>query len=118
MSFSHLRSQVDALCRKYAVELEAYRLRSVALEFCDDMADAVTGERNGPKLPLDDWALLFMRRMSDRGFRPRGLPALLNYLSRCLDQRVLPQCNNVLRAILPTAARRGLIPRSIDPVPF
>ena len=37
MTFSQLRSQVDALCRKYAAELEVFRLRPLVHEFCEDV---------------------------------------------------------------------------------
>ena len=47
MTFSQLRTQVDALCRKYATELEVYRLRFLALDFCDEMAVTM------PKTKLD-----------------------------------------------------------------
>ena len=118
MTFSQLRTQVDALCRKYAAELEAYRLRPLAQELCDEMAGSVTGNKPGPKLPILDWAMLLQRRMAARGFRPRNFPALHDYLARCLDRRVLPQANDILRSLLPNAAQRGLIPRSLEPVPF
>ena len=120
MTLSQIRSQVDALCRNYATELKIYRLRPLALQFSDEMADAVTGNKRGPARSLDDWALLFIRRMRERGIppRPRNLNAILSYLERCLERRVLPQVNDLLRSILSRAAGKGLIPRSTDPVPF
>ena len=42
MTFTQLKNQVDALCRKYATELEIYRATPLALELCDEMADALT----------------------------------------------------------------------------
>ena len=51
MTISELRRRVDALCRKYATELRIYRLRHLALEFCDEMAVAVQNpnpEKPGP----------------------------------------------------------------------
>ncbi len=118
MTFSQLRTQVEALCRKYATELEVYRLRPLALDFCDDMTNAVTGSKPGPHLSLLEWTQVFFKRMTARGFRPRHLMALHDYLARCLESRVLPQANDVLRSLLPKAAQRGLIPRSLQPVPF
>ena len=118
MTYNQLRTQVDALCRKFATELEAYRLRPLVQDFCDEMADAVTGDKPGPVLPLMDWVQVLFRRMTGRGFRPHNLMALCGYLERCLDGRVLPQPNDVLRTLLPKAAQRGLVPRSLEPVPF
>ena len=118
MSFARIRAEVDALKRKYATELEAYRLRAPALELCDEMTDAVTGGRSGPVQSVLDWTMDFFRRLIALGFHPRRFMALQSYLDRCLDQRTLPQVNEVLRALLPAAASKGLIPRSPEPVPF
>ena len=118
MSFSRLRTQVDTLMRKYAIELEAYRLRPLAQEFCDEMADSVTVNKDAPKLSLLEWTQVFAKRMISRGFRGQHLLDLHDYLKRCLDRRVLPQANDVLRRLLPKAEERGLIPRSRSPVSF
>ena len=118
MTLSQIRSQVDALCRKYAIELEVYRLRELAHEFCDEMTEAVTDSKPGPVLPVFDWAQILFKRMSGRGFRLKNFVTLYDYLERCLDRRILPHVNDVLRTLLPKAAERGLIPRSIEPVPF
>ncbi len=118
MTFAHLRTQVDSLCRKYAAQLEVYRLRPLALDFCDDMTNAVTGSKPGPHLSLLEWTQVLFKRMTARGFRPRHLLSLHDYLERCLEDRVLFQANDVLRSLLPKAAQRGLIPRSLQPVPF
>ena len=118
MTFSQLRTQVDSLCRKYAAQLEVYRLRPLALDFCDDMTKAVTGDKPGPHLSLLEWTQVLFKRMTARGFRPRHLLDVHSYLERCLDDRVLPQANDVLRSLLPKAAARGLVPRSHQTVPF
>ena len=61
MTLSQLRTQVDALCRKYATQLEVYRLRPLAQEFCDEMTDAVIGPEPGPKLSLLDWIQILIK---------------------------------------------------------
>ena len=48
MTLSRLRSQVDALCRKYATGLAVHRLSRVAVEFRDEMCDALTRPKSGP----------------------------------------------------------------------
>ena len=117
-TFAQLRSQVDALLRKYAKEIEVYRLGKVSAEFCDEVADAQFNPKSGPVKEPFDWAFVLFKRMAERGYRSRNLPAIQNYLKRCLHElRVVPQPREVLRALLPKAAARGLIPRTVeDPV--
>ncbi len=120
MTLSQIRSQIEALLRKYATEVEVYRLDKVTAEFCDEVADALINPKSGPVKDPFDWASVLFKRMAKRGHHARNLTALQNYLSRCLqERRVLPQAREVLRALLPKAAERGLIPRTIeDPVPI
>ncbi len=120
MTLSQIRSQIEALLRKYATEVEVYRLGQVTTEFCDEVADALTNPKSGPVKDPFDWASVLFKRMAKRGHHSRNLTALQNYLSRCLqERRVLPQAREVLRALLPNAAERGLIPRTLeDPVPI
>ena len=117
-TYAQLRSRVDALMRKYSTELKLYRLRPVAVDFCDEMAAAVTGDKRPPAKPLTDRGLLLIRRIQDRGYRPGDLGILLRYLGTCRDRRVLPQANDVLRALFPKAAGRGLIPRTLQEIPY
>ena len=120
MTFHQIRRLVEALKQKYADELEVYRLRPIAQQFCDDMANAVTGKKRGRRRSLDEWAEIFFKRVRERGLNPQqGLAHLSSYLERCLDRRVLPRASEILRELLPRAARRGLIPRPTEnPVPF
>ena len=119
MTIPQIRRLVDSLKRKYADELEVHRLQPVAQRFCDDLTNAVTGKKRGRPRSINEWADIFFRRVQERGLRLQGLVHLRSYLERCLDLRVLPQANEILRALLHRAARRGLIPRSIEqPVPF
>ena len=120
MTLSQIRRLVDSLMLKYADEVEVYRLQPVAQQFCDDMANAVTGRKRGRRRSIDEWTEIFFRRVRERGLNPQqGLAHLGSYLERCLDLRVLPQASELLRELLPRAARRGLIPRSIEkPIPF
>ena len=119
MTFSQLRRLVDSLMLKYADELEVYRLRPIAQQFCDDMTSAVTGSKRGRPRSIQEWGNIFFQRTQERGLRIMGRVHLDSYLNQCLDRRVLPQVNEVLCALLPKAVRRGLIPRSIqEPVPF
>ena len=117
-TYLQLRHHVNQLMRKYATELKVYRLRAVTTDFCDEMTAAVTGDNRPKPKPLNQWAVLLQKRVMDRGYRPGDLVRVLDYLGDCVDRRVLPQSNNLLRALLPKAAQRGLIPRTIQEVPF
>ena len=119
MTLSQIRRLIDSLMLKYADEVEVHRLQPVAERFCDDMANAVTGKKRGRRRSIDEWAEIFSKRARERGLRLQGLGHLASYLERCLDRRVLPQAAEILRELLPRAARRGLIPSATgDPVPF
>ena len=118
MTLNQLKNQVNKLMRKYAAEVAVYRARPLALEFCDEMTAAVTGDKPGPKLSLMQWALVLHNRLTERGLHMRASTGLYDYLKRCLDRRVFPQLNDTLRSLFPKAAQRGLIPRSIKPVSF
>ena len=123
MTFTQLRTQVDALCRKYATELEVYRMRLVVLDYCNEMADTMPETKVPDKSPersllLLEWAQTLLKRLIERGFRVSNFLHFHNYLKGCLESRVLLQADEILRSLLPKAAERGLIPRSGKPVPF
>ena len=69
MTISELRRRVDALCRKYATELRIYRLRRLALEFCDEMAEAVQNPKPEKPRSITDWAKLLFDRAKERNVR-------------------------------------------------
>ena len=119
MTLSQIRRLVDSLMLKYADEVEVYRLQPIAQRFCDDMTNAVTGKKRGRRRSLDEWAEIFFRRVRERGLQLQGLAHLSSYLEHCLELRILPQASELLRQLLPSAARRGLIPRAVEkPVRF
>ena len=118
MTLNQLKNEVNKLMRKYAAEVAVYRARPLALEFCDEMTAAVTSDKPGPKLSLMQWALVLHNRLTERGLHVRASTGLYDYLKRCLDRQVFPQLNDTLRSLFPKAAKRGLIPRSIQPVSF
>ena len=64
------------------------------------------------------WAKVLHNRLTERGLHVRASTSLYDYLNSCLDRRVLPQVNDTLRSLFSKAAKRGLIPRSIQPVSF
>ena len=126
MTLSQIKAQVEALCRKYAPQLEVYRLSKVAVKFCDEMHDALTNPKSGPVKDAWDWNRVLLQRMRERRFnieyrfRPRRIMAVHDYLKHCLEKlHVLPQAAEILRRLLLESAARGLIPRPIeDPIPL
>ena len=117
MTFGQIRRLINRFQHKYAAELEVYRHKQVADRFCKHMANAVTGKKRGRHRTLHEWAAIYMRRAKERDLNPQhGLENLTHYLERCLNLRVLPQTNEILREILPWADRRGLIPYPIYPL--
>ena len=118
MTISYLRRRVDALVRKYADRLAVYRLRPLALEFCDEMSEAVQSPKTEKPRSISDWAKLLFDRAKERRISVRTFVHLADYLEKCLEKRQLPQVNDVLRSLLPREAAKGLIPRSVRTVPF
>ena len=126
MTLSQIKSQVEALCRKYATELAAYRINKTAVGFCDEVYDALTNPKSGPVKDALDWNRLLLKRIKERRFsieylfRPRDITAVRDYLEHCLEKlHVLPQAGEIVRKLLPWAAAQGLIPRTVeDPVPL
>ena len=126
MTLSQIKAQVEALCRKYAPQLEVYRLSKVAVKFCDEMHDALTNPQSGPVKDPWDWNRVLLQRMRERRlspefrFRPGRIMAVHDYLKHCLEKlHVLPQAVEILRRLLPESAARGLIPRPMeDPIPL
>ena len=126
MTLSQIKAQVEALCRKYAPQLEVYHLSKVAVKFCDEMHDALTNPQSGPVKDPWDWNRVLLQRMRERRlspefrFRPGRIMAVHDYLKHCLEKlHVLPQAVEILRRLLPESAARGLIPRPIeDPIPL
>ena len=53
MTLSQIRREIEALKRQYATELAAYRPRPLALEFCDELTNAVT-RPNGDPAPQNE----------------------------------------------------------------
>ena len=62
MTLLQIRREIEAVKRQYATELAAYRLRPLALEFCDELTEAVARPKSGPAKSVFDWAQNFFRR--------------------------------------------------------
>ena len=118
MTFARLRSIVDSLKYKYRDQLTVYRARPHAEDLCDQMAEAVTPGTPRVLRSTDDWAFGLFEKLRDRDLPVKQWWKLAEYLDTCLEKRVLPQVNDVLRTFFPRAREKGLIPRTLVDVPF
>ena len=82
---NQIRSRINALRRKMALEISVVRLRPLADDFCLQWSVAVSDR----KPPPDDQT--FIRRVADAGFRLPTFMAAHRYLTRCLAENVVPR---------------------------
>ena len=110
---SYIRSRINALRRKFALEISHNRLRPMVEDFCTDSYAAAMDRK-----PLPD-AHTFVRKVVDAGYRMPTFGAVHQYLRECASDKVLPGVENLLGAMLPWATLRGLVVLSADgpPVP-
>ena len=92
-----LRSRVNALRRRMALELAVVRLRRVAQEFCVQWTVARSDSHP------------FVRRVVQAGFRLPTFMAVHNYLDRCRSQNATPDSDEIVRSLLPWSAALGLV---------
>ena len=109
---NQIRSRINALRRKMALEISVVRLRPLAEDFCLQWQVVVSDRRPAP----DDHT--FIRRVVDAGFRLPTFMAAHRYLTRCLAENVVPGVEHLLGALLPWTAVRGLVVLSDDPPPM
>ena len=98
-----LRSRVNALRRKMALELAVVRLRRLAQEYCVQWTVALADRRAAPE------SHAFVRRVVDAGFRLPTFMAVHNYLNGCRSRSAIPECDGLLRSLLPWSATLGLV---------
>ena len=108
---SYVRSRINALRRKFALEISHNRLRTMAEDFCTDSYAAAMDRK-----PLPD-AHTFIRKVVDAGYRLPTFGAVHQYLAKCVTDKVLPGVENLLGAMLPWATLRGLVVLSADGPP-
>ena len=108
---NQIRSRINALRRKMALEISVVRLRPLADDFCLEWSVAQTDRQPPP----DDQT--FIRRVVDAGFRLPTFMAAHKYLEQCREEKVVPGVEHLLGALLPWATLRGLVVLSADPKP-
>ena len=96
-----LRSRVNALRRKMALALAVVRLRRLAREFCLESTVALANRRPQPGYHS------FVRRVVDAGFRLPTLMAVYTYFNSCRTQNTIPDCQKLLRSLVPWAPALG-----------
>ena len=106
----HIRSRINALRRKFALEISHVRLRPMVEDFCTESYAAAMDRK-----PLPD-GRAFIRKVGEKIRLPTFMAAH-KYLEQCLKQKVVPGAENLLGALLPWATLRGLVVPSADPNP-
>ena len=106
----YVRSRINALRRKFALEISHVRLRPMAEDFCTESYAAAMDRK-----PLPD-GRAFIRKIGETIRLPTFMAAH-KYLEQCLKQKVVPGVENLLGALLPWATVRGLVVPSADPNP-
>ena len=98
-----LRARVRALQRTMALELAVVRLRRLSEEFCiESSVSQASGQP--PSHPH-----VFIQRVASAGFRLPSFMAVHKYLERCRVKDILPDREDLLRALVPWS-RRYLAP--------
>ena len=110
IQLSHIRARINALRRKFALEISVVRLRPMAEEYCQEWSVAAIEGQTAP----DD--LAFIRKVGARIRLPTFMAAH-QYLQQCLDQKIVPGVEHLLGALLPWAVLRGLVVLADDPPP-
>ena len=110
---SYVRYRINALRRKFALEISHNRLRTMAEDFCTESYAAAMDRKPMPE------AHAFVCKVVDAGYRMPTFGAVHRYLGKCAADEVLPGVENLLGAMLPWATLRGLVVPSADgpPVP-
>ena len=109
---SQIRSRINALRRKMALEISHVRLRPMAEDLCTEWHVAALDRK-----PLPD-ARAFIRKVAAAGFYLPTFVAAHKYLEQCLEKRIVPGVEHLLGALLPWAVVRGLVVLSADPTPM
>jgi len=92
-TLSQIRTRVNALKRKYALELQIVRIHRIAEDFSLRWVRAV-----GDRQPLPE-TQPFIRLIADNGFRFHTFMNLHTYLERCRTNGDNPDCWGIIRSL-------------------
>ena len=101
-----LRHRVNALRRRMALELAVLRLGRLAQEHSIQCTVSLSARQPAPGPHA------FISRVVQAGFRLPTFMAAHNYLDRCRRQDTLPDCDQLLRSLLPWSAALGPVDRA------
>ena len=102
-SLRHFRRQVDDLQRRLKPVLAIFRLRNLAMEFCDEF-DEVAAQPNA-RFALMNMSVKFMPRIRKAGFIIDTHTDLLRYIRICLDDNATPKPREFVFMLIPWAKR-------------
>ena len=102
-TLSQIRNQVNALQRKYALELSVARLHPLAEEFSLQWVKAVADRREAPQTHP------FILRIARHGFRFDTYMDLHRYLEGCRRSGDLPDCYGIIGALYPQLTAESLL---------
>ena len=109
MTLSQIRRRVNALKRKFVLELAIIRLRCIAEAVADDW------DPDEPPEPHD-----VIQRVAKAGFRLTTFMRLQHYLKDTRSQGDVPEPREIVVSLLPWASRdryRGFFNRDLPVVP-
>ena len=109
---SYIRSRINALRRKMALEISVVRLEPVADDFCFQWERASAERKPAPDI------LAFIRKVAATGYWLPTSVAAQKYLEQCLAEKIVPRVQHLLGVLLPWATVRGLVVLSADPPPM
>ena len=92
-TLSQIRTRVNALKRKYALELQIVRIHRIAEDFSLRWVRAA-----GDRQPLPE-THPFIRLIADNGFRFHTFMNLHTYLERCRTNGDTPDCWGIIRSL-------------------
>ena len=99
---SQLKRQLEALQRKFALELSVARLHRIAEEFSLEWTRAVGDRRDLPE------SHPFILRIARQGFRFDTFLNLHNYLEKCRGHDDIPTCYGIVGALYPQLSAQRL----------
>ena len=103
MSISEIRRTIRSLQRSLALPLAVIRARRATESVCDHIS-VLRSEGHPVPNHFD-----VVQMVGNSGFRHGEFMALDRYVRRCLDEGKCPHPLDMVRALLPRAARLGLV---------
>ena len=103
MTLSEIRRTVNSLRRRLALPLAVVRARRATESVCDHLHAL---QSRGQPLPHH---IEVVQMVGDSGFRQGEFMPMNRYVRRCLEQGKCPNPKEMVRALLPRAARLGLV---------